>query len=69
MFIEKLPDYRKYVFQMHVKLEEFILNSKIFQQMFRKPFIPPLKNVINMFSVCWVDNIYKRFKSTRKTYH
>ena len=32
-----------------------------FQQMFCKPFIPPLKNVMNMFTVCWVDNIYKMF--------
>ena len=34
---------------------------KHFNNFFCKPFIPPLKNVMNMFSVCWGDNIYTTF--------
>ena len=52
---------------MYLKhLQRFGNVAQTFQQKFCKLFIPPLKNVMNIFSVCWIT-FTKRFKSTRKT--
>ena len=39
---------------MYLKhLQRFGNVAQTFQQMFCKLLIPPLKNVMNLFSVCW----------------
>ena len=57
---------------MYLKhLQRFGNVAQTFQQMFCKLFIPPLKNVMNMCSVCWPGgkHLQNVLKALGKLYH